>query len=119
MMVKVLKSKLHRARVTDTKLHYAGSIAIDAELMEQVGLVDYEAVVVADVDNGQRLETYVVPAERGSGEVVIMGAAAQLVNKGDIVIVFSFAWVEQGQLEGYKPSVVALDENNRVVKRIS
>ena len=119
MLVKVLKSKLHRARVTDTKLHYSGSIAVDPELMDAVGLVPYEAVFVADLNNGNRLETYVVPGKPGSREVIIMGAAANLIHPKDIVIIFSFALLTQDQFAEHKPSVVALDENNNIEKRIS
>ena len=119
MLTKLLKSKLHRARVTETKLHYAGSIAVDADLMKEVGLLPYEAVVIADLDNGNRLETYVIPAEAGSGDVVIMGAAARMINPKDIVIIFSFAFFTPEQTEGYKPKVVALDENNKIIKKIS
>lgn len=119
MFVKILKSKLHRARVTKAKLHYAGSIAIDSALMAEVGLLPYESVMVADLNNGNRLETYVVPAEAGSGEVVIMGAAAQLVKAKDIVIIFSFAFMSAEEAVDFTPKVVALDENNNIVKRIS
>ena len=93
MFIKVLKSKLHRATVTDVKLHYAGSIATDSELMEAVGILPYESVMVADLNNGNRLETYAVPAEAGSGQVAILGAAAQLINPKDIVIIFSFVFL--------------------------
>jgi len=119
MFVKILKSKLHRARVTETKLHYAGSIAVDPELMEAVGLLPYESVTIADVDNGSRLETYVVPGKAGSREVVIMGAAAQLIKRKDIVIIFSFALLTPDEAEKFKPNVVALDENNNITKKIS
>ena len=119
MFVKILKSKLHRARVTETKLHYAGSIAIDSDLMDAVGLLPYESVFVADLNNGARLETYAVPAPAGSKEVVIMGAAALLVEKGDIVIIFSFAFLTPDEAKTFKPKVVALDEKNNIEKRIS
>ena len=119
MLVKMLKSKLHRARVTDTKLHYAGSIAVDPDLYEAVGMLPYEAVWLADVDNGSRLETYIVPAERGSGDVIIMGAAANLIKKGDIVIIFSFVLVTEQEAKNHNPKVVALDENNKIIKQIS
>lgn len=119
MLVKILKSKLHRARVTDTKLHYAGSIAVDPELMEAVGFLPYESILIADITNGTRLETYIVPGDAGSGEVVILGAAAQLIKKGDIVIIFSFAYYRPEELKESKPKVVVLDENNKIVKRIS
>ena len=119
MLVKVLKSKLHRARVTSTKLHYAGSIAIDPELMEAVGITPYESVVLADVTNGQRLETYAIPAEAGSGEVNILGAAAHLIEKDDIIIIFAFGFCGADEAKNHKPKVVALDESNAIIKRIS
>jgi aspartate 1-decarboxylase len=119
MFVKILKSKLHLARVTETKLHYAGSIAIDSELMEAVGILPYEAVVIADLDNGNRLETYAVPAEAGSRQVVIMGAAAQLIKPKDTVIIFSFGYYTPEEIKEIKPKIVALDENNNIVKKIS
>ncbi len=114
MFIKILKSKLHRATVTDTKLHYPGSIAVDSELMEAVGLLPYESVFVADLNNGSRLETYVVPAEPGSGKVVIMGAAAQLVNPKDIVIIFSFGFYTPEEAKKAKPKIAVLDENNKI-----
>jgi len=91
MLVKLLKSKLHHATVTDAKLHYPGSIAIDADLMDAVGLLPYEAVLVADLNNGNRVETYVVGAEAGSGQIVILGAAAKLIKPKDIVIILASA----------------------------
>ena len=116
MLIKVMKSKLHRARVTEAKLHYPGSIAIDENLMKASGLIPYEAVTVADLNNGNRLETYVVPAKAGSGEVVILGAAAQLVQAKDIVIIFSFALCTPEEAAGLTPKVVVLDESNEIVK---
>ena len=114
MFVKVLKSKLHRATVTGTKLHYPGSIAIDSTLMEAVGILPYEAVLVADLNNGSRLETYAVPAEANSGQVVILGAAARLINPKDIVIIFSFGLLTPDETGKFKPKVVVLDENNKI-----
>ena len=114
MFVKLLKSKLHRATVTATKLHYQGSIAIDPELMETAGILPYEAVTIANVDNGNRLETYVIPAEAGSRDVIIMGAAAQLINPKDIVIIFSFGLFTPDEAQKHKPKVVVLGENNRI-----
>lgn len=119
MFTKLLKSKLHRARVTETKIHYAGSVAVDPDLMEAVGLVPYEAVVIADLDNGNRLETYVIPAEAGSGEISVMGAAAQLINPKDIIIIFSFGFYNSDEVAKHKPKVVVLDENNQITKKIS
>ena len=114
MFVKILKSKLHRARVTETKLHYPGSIAIDSALMDAVGISPYESVLIADLNNGSRLETYVVPAEAGSGKVAILGAAAQLIEPEDIVIIMSFALLTPEEAEQFKPKVAVLDENNKI-----
>ena len=116
MFVKMLKSKLHRATVTETRLHYPGSIAVDSELMEAAGLLPYEAVWLADITNGSRLETYVVPAEAGSGSVVVLGAAAQLVKPKDTIIIFSFGFFTPQEAEKVKPKVVVLDEKNKVIE---
>jgi aspartate 1-decarboxylase len=114
MFVKILKSKLHRARVTETKLHYPGSIAIDSELMEAAGILPYESVLIADLNNGNRLETYVVPAEAGSRCIVILGAAAQLIKPKDIVIILSFAFLTPEEAKEFKPKIAVLDENNNI-----
>ena len=114
MFLKVLKSKLHRARVTETKLHYPGSIEIDSALMDAVGILPYELVLIADLNNGSRLETYVVPAEAGSGKVVVLGAAAQLIEPRDIVIIMSFAFLTPEEARQFKPKVAVLDENNTI-----
>ena len=114
MFVKILKSKLHRATVTDSKLHYVGSIYIDPVLMEAAGILPYESVLIADINNGNRLETYAVPAEANSGEVVILGAAAQLVKTGDLIIIFSFAYCRPEEAKELEPRVVILDENNKI-----
>ena len=114
MFVKILKSKLHRARVTETRLHYPGSIAIDLALMEAAGILPYESVLVADLNNGSRLETYVVPVESGSGKVVILGAAAQLIESKDMVIIMSFGFLTPEEAGQFKPKVVVLDENNKI-----
>ena len=114
MIVKILKSKLHCATVTDTKLHYPGSIAIDSTLMEAAGILPYESVMVADLNNGNRLETYVVPAEANTGQVVILGAAAQLIQPKNIVIILSFGFFTPEQAKEFKPKIVVLDENNKI-----
>ena len=114
MLVKILKSKLHRATVTDTKLHYPGSIAIDSALMEAAGILTYESVLVADLNNGNRMETYVVPAEANTGQVVILGAAAQMIKPKDIVIILSFGFFTPEQAKEFKPKIVVLDENNKI-----
>ncbi len=114
MFVKILKSKLHRATVTDSKLHYVGSIYIDSVLMEAAGILPYESVIIADINNGNRLETYAVPAEANSGEIVILGAAAQLVKTGDLIIIFNFAYCSLEEAKELMPRVVILDENNKI-----
>ena len=114
MLVKILKSKLHRATVTDTKLHYSGSIEIDSVLMEAAGILPYESVLVADLNNGNRLETYVVPAEAGSGQVVILGAAARLIEPKNIVIILNFGFFTLGEAKEFEPKVIILDENNKI-----
>jgi aspartate 1-decarboxylase len=116
MFVKALKSKLHRAVVTDTRLHYPGSIAIDSELMEAADILAYESVLVADLNNGNRLETYAVPAEAGSGKVVILGAAAHLIKRRDIIIIFSFGYYGPEEAKEIKPKIVLLEENNKIKK---
>ena len=116
MFVKLLKSKLHRARVTAAKLDYPGSMAVDSELMEAADLLPYEFVLVADLNNGNRLETYVVPAEAGSGEIVILGAAARLIQPEDLVIILSFGFFTQEEAKELKPKIVLLDENNKIIK---
>ena len=119
MFVKILKSKLHRATVTDSKLHYAGSIAIDSKLMEAAGLLPYESVLIADLNNGNRLETYVVPAEADSGQVTVLGAAAHLIKQKDLIIVFSFGYYTHEEAKKHKPKVLVLDENNKINTRYS
>jgi aspartate 1-decarboxylase len=114
MFIKILKSKLHRATVTDTKLHYPGSIEIDSELMKAVGILPYESVLIADLNNGSRLETYAVPAEANSGKVVVLGAAAQLIKPKDLVIILSFSYCTPDEAGKLKPKVIVLDENNKI-----
>lgn len=114
MFVKILKSKLHRATITGAKLHYPGSIEIDSALMEAAGILPYESVLVADLNNGSRLETYVVPAEADSGQVVILGAAAKLIQSKDIVIILNFGYLTPEEAKEFKPKIVVLDENNKI-----
>src|SRR5258705_9883095 len=102
----MLKSKIHRATVTDSDLHYVGSITIDPDLLEAADILEFEQVAVVDVDNGARLETYTIAGERGSGEIKVNGAAARLVHRGDTVIVISYAQYEREELEHYEPTVV-------------
>ena len=111
----MLKSKIHRATVTGSDLHYVGSITVDADLLDAADILEHELVHVLDVDNGARFETYTIAGERGSGEIKINGAAARLVHTGDTVIVVSYADYEADELETYEPVVVHVDEENRIV----
>lgn len=115
-MRSMLKSKVHRARVTDADLHYEGSITLDQDLMDAADLLEYEKVHVLDVDNGHRLETYVVKGSRGTGEVVINGAAARLVQKGDRVIVLSYTALSEEDARRHVPKLVYVDDENRVLR---
>jgi aspartate 1-decarboxylase len=111
----MLKSKIHRATVTQADLHYVGSVTIDAALMEAADLLAGEQVAIVDVDNGVRLETYVIEGPRGSGVIGINGAAARLVHEGDVVIVISYATVTDAQARTLRPRVVFVDSDNRIV----
>lgn len=115
MIRTMLKSKIHRATVTDSDLHYVGSITIDPDLLEAADVLEHEQVCVVDVDNGARFETYTIAGERGSGAIKVNGAAARLVHHGDTVIVISYAQYDQAELETYVPSVVHVDADNRIV----
>ncbi|NEB94882.1 aspartate 1-decarboxylase [Streptomyces bauhiniae] len=115
MLRTVLKSKIHRATVTQADLHYVGSVTIDAELLEAADLLPGELVHIVDVTNGARLETYVIEGERGSGVIGINGAAAHLVRPGDLVIIISYAQVSDAEARELKPRVVHVDAGNRIV----
>ena len=110
----MMKSKIHRATVTGADLHYEGSIAIDSTLIEAAGFLPGEAVHVWNINNGERLETYVIPAAPGSGEIRLNGAAARLVAPGDLVIILSFCWLEEAAARQHQGKVVLVDEHNRV-----
>ena len=117
MQVTLLKSKLLRAEVTDCALHYEGSLAIDADLMEQVGLAPYEKILVANIANGERLETYAIEAPKGSHTISLNGAAAHKGEKGDLLVIMSFAQLEAEEAKSWKPKVLVLaDGNKRVVR---
>ena len=115
MMRFMMKSKIHRATVTQADLHYVGSIGIDRDLMEAADLLEGEKVTIADITNGARLETYVIPAPRGSGTITINGAAAHLVHAGDLVIIMSYVVVDDAEARALKPRVVHVDQDNRIV----
>ena len=114
MLIKALKGKIHRATVTATKIDYPGSIGIDSDLLEAAGIMPYEAILLANVTNGERLETYVVPAPPGSGDIVILGAAARMFSTGDIVIMMNFAFFTPEEMETHKPKIICPDKNNKI-----
>jgi aspartate 1-decarboxylase len=111
----MLKSKIHRATVTQADLHYVGSVTIDADLMEAADLLPGEQVAIVDVNNGARLETYVIEGPRGSGVIGINGAAARLVHEGDLVILISYCTVTDAEAREKRPKVVFVDAGNRIV----
>ena len=112
----MMKSKIHRATVTQADLDYVGSVTLDAALMEVADLLEGEQVAIVDITNGARIETYVIPGPRGSGVIGINGAAAHLVHPGDLVIIMSYAVMDDAEARALKPRVVHVDEHNRIVK---
>jgi aspartate 1-decarboxylase len=115
MLRTMLKSKIHRATVTDCDLHYVGSITIDPELLEAADILEFEQVSVVDVNNGARFETYTIAGERGSREIKVNGAAARLVHRGDTIIVISYATYVRDELAAYEPRVVHVDARNEIL----
>ena len=116
MFINVLKCKIHRATVTDAQIHYQGSITIDRELMDRAGLLPFEKVMVVSLDSGERLETYVIEGRRGSGEICLNGAAARKILKGDTVIIIAFVAIDAREYRTFKPVIVHLDPNNKIVE---
>ena len=115
MEIQVLKSKIHRARVTQAELHYVGSITLDEDLMDASNLIENELVQVLNISNGERFETYVIKGERGSGTVCLNGPAARKVQVGDLVIVVSYAVMDFEEAKKFKPSLIFPDQNNRLI----
>ena len=111
----MLKSKIHRATITGSDLHYVGSITIDQDLLDAADIREHEQVHVVDIDNGARFETYTIAGRRGSGEITVNGAAARLVHTGDTVIVVSYAEYDDSELDSYTPKVVHVTADNRIV----
>lgn len=116
MMRIMMKSKIHRATVTQADLDYVGSVTIDADLLDAADLIEGEQVAIVDITNGARIETYVIPGPRGSGAIGINGAAAHLVHPGDLVIIMSYALMDEAEARAMTPRVVHVGERNRVVK---
>ena len=117
MLIKVLKSKIHRVRVTQANLNYVGSITIDEDLMDAAGMIEGEKVQILDINNGERLETYIIKGERGTGCICLNGAAARKVQVDDLVIIVSYALMDFEEAKEFKPSVIFPDSTtNRLVK---
>ena len=110
----LLKSKIHRATVTDADLHYEGSITIDRDLMDAANLLEYEKVAILDINNGARFETYVIEGPRGKGDICLNGAAARMVQKGDLVIIVSYCTLNEEEIASHKPALVFVDEKNHI-----
>ena len=115
MTIEILKSKIHRATVTEANLHYIGSIGIDEDLMEAADLIEFEKVQVLNINNGERLETYVIKGERGSGMITLNGAAARKAVVGDLIIIAAYAHMSSEEARTFKPAIVFPDSNNRIV----
>ena len=115
MMRTMMKSKIHRATVTQADLHYVGSVTVDEDLLDAANLLPGELVHIVDIDNGARLETYTIAGERGSGVIGINGAAARLVHPGDLVILIAYGQMEDAEARELEPSVVFVDSENRVI----
>ena len=116
MMRIMMKSKIHRATVTQAHLDYVGSVTLDVALMEAADLLDGEQVAIVDITNGARIETYVIPGPRGSGVIGINGAAAHLVHPNDLVIIMSYVMMDDAEARALKPAIVHVDGHNRIVK---
>ncbi|NLX65993.1 MAG: aspartate 1-decarboxylase [Bacteroidales bacterium] len=116
MWLEILKSKIHRATVTDANLNYEGSITIDEDLIDSAGMMVHEKVAVVNNNNGERFETYVIRGERGSGTICLNGAAARKVQKGDVIIIMSYALMSPEEAKAFHPLVINLDEHNRLKK---
>jgi aspartate 1-decarboxylase len=114
MTIEVLNSKIHRAKITQAELHYVGSIAIDEDLLDAANLIEGEKVTIVNVNNGERLETYIIKGERGSGTVCLNGPAARKAQPGDIVIIFSYASIEFEEAKKFKPWIIFPTPDNKL-----
>lgn len=114
MHIQVLKSKIHRVKITEAELHYVGSITIDEDLMDAADLVENEKVQIVNINNGERLETYVITGERGTGQICLNGPAARKAQVGDIVIIISYCSIDKEEAKPHKPVVIFPDEKNRL-----
>ena len=114
----MLKSKIHRARVTDANIDYEGSISIDTKLMKAANIIPFEQVHVLNINNGARFTTYAIEGGEGTGEICLNGAAARLAVKNDLVIIITYTQVPEEELKNYKPSIVLVDEKNRIATKL-
>jgi len=115
MFIEVVKSKIHRVKITQAELHYVGSITIDEDLMEAANIIENEKVQIVNISNGARLETYVITGERGSGDVCLNGPAARKAQVGDIIIIISYASMDFEEAKNHKPTIIFPDKNNKVI----
>jgi aspartate 1-decarboxylase len=116
MYINILKSKIHRAVVTEANINYVGSITIDKDIMDAAGLHEYESVHVVDINNGSRLETYIITGPRGNGDICLNGAAARLVQVGDHVIIMAYCHINDEEMSKHKPKIVFVDEDNSIIQ---
>lgn len=117
MMLTMLKGKIHRATVVQAELDYVGSITVDEDLLDAAGILEYEMVCIVDINNGNRFETYTIAGKRGSGLICLNGAAARCVQVGDKIIIMSYAQMTQEEAKEHRPSVVFVDENNKIARK--
>ncbi len=115
MFIEVVKSKIHRVKISEAELHYVGSITIDEDLMDAANIQENEKVQVVNINNGERLETYVIKGKRGSGTVCLNGPAARKAQVGDIIIIISYASIEYNEAKSHQPTIIFPDENNKVI----
>lgn len=118
MLRNMMKAKIHRAVVTEANLNYVGSITIDEDLIDLVGMYPNEKVQIVNNNNGARLDTYIIPGPRGSGIVCLNGAAARLVQRGDIIIIVAYAWMSEEEIKTHHPVIAIMDEHNQVLQLI-
>lgn len=116
MFIEVLKSKIHRVKITQAELHYVGSITLDEALMEAANIIENEKVQIVNINNGARLETYVIKGERGSGNVCLNGPAARKAQVGDIIIVISYASIDAQEAKSHQPVIIFPDKNNKIIE---
>ncbi|MEZ0536293.1 aspartate 1-decarboxylase [Caldicellulosiruptoraceae bacterium PP1] len=116
MLLTVLKSKIHRATVTEANLNYVGSVTIDEELMKQAEILEYEKVQIVNINNGERFETYVIKGEKGSGVICLNGAAARKAQVGDKVIIMAYCMLENSEYSSFEPRIIFVDEKNKIIK---